>query len=429
MPTGLPHSPPTGGVSRLFTLIIKRLPIVVVPAAILVATWFLVPRIAGLPAARQELVTFAPYIVTLVGMFLAVHFHRARPLMALLLLVLFYWSSRTFLAGGQIEPALNKVYQGFVLLVPLNMLLFTLMRERGIFSTAGRLRFVFLTVQAAVVLWLFRYHFSDLLPYIARSYTRLPLFNSLLVPQPALVAGGLCFAFIAILALRRQSPIDSGMLGALAAFFIACNWLTNRDIHAAYCAAGALIITLSVLRDSYNMAFCDDLTGIPSRRSLNESLQGLGRRYTIAMLDVDHFKRFNDTYGHDVGDQVLKMVARKMTAVGGGGKAYRYGGEEFAIIFSGRRADDALPHLEELRKTIAGYRLALRGSERPTDQRQGKQKRGTRAGRGEGAYAAVTVSIGLAESSDELNSAEEVMKAADKALYKAKNKGRNQVCR
>jgi diguanylate cyclase (GGDEF)-like protein len=244
-----------------------------------------------------------------------------------------------------------------------------------------------------------------------------------------MVAGGLCFASIALLALRRQSPIDSGMLGALAAFFIACNWLTNRDIHAAYCIAGALIITMSVLRDSYNMAFCDDLTGIPSRRSLNESLQGLGRRYTIAMLDVDHFKRFNDTYGHDVGDQVLKMVARKMADVGGGGKAYRYGGEEFTIIFSGRRAGDALPHLEELRKTIAGYRLALRGSERPTDQRQGKQKRGTRAGRGEGAYASVTVSIGVAESDDGLNSAEEVMKAADKALYKAKNKGRNQVCR
>jgi GGDEF domain-containing protein len=215
----------------------------------------------------------------------------------------------------------------------------------------------------------------------------------------------------------------------LTAFFIACNWLTSRDIHAAYCAAGALIITLSVLRDSYNMAFRDDLTGIPSRRSLNESLHGLGRRYTIAMLDVDHFKRFNDTYGHDVGDQVLKMVARKMMDVGGGGKAYRYGGEEFAILFSGRRSTDALPHLEELRKTIADYRLSLRGGDRPKDQRQGKGKRGNGSGRGEGSYVSVTVSIGVAESGNGLDNVEEVMKAADKALYKAKGKGRNQVCR
>jgi len=405
------------------------MPIFFVPAAILIATWFLVPRIAGLTPVRQELVVFAPYLVTLLGMFLAVHFHRARPLMALLLLVLFYWASRTFLADGQIEPALNRIYQAFILLVPLHMLLFTIMRERGIFSTAGRLRFVFLALETAGGLWLFRYHFTDLLPYIARSYTRLPLITNLLIPQPAIVAGILCLVVIALLALYRQSPIDSGMLGALAAFFIACNWLTNRDIHVAYCVAGALIITLSVLRDSYNMAFRDDLTGIPSRRSLNENLQGLGRRYTIAMLDVDHFKRFNDTYGHDVGDQVLKMVARKMLDVGGGGKAYRYGGEEFTILFSGRRADDALPHLEELRTTIADYRLALRNDERPKGQRQGKQKRGSRAGRGEGAYATVTVSIGVAESGNELKTAADVMKAADKALYKAKNRGRNQVCR
>lgn len=412
----------------MFAVIIKRMPIFIVPASILAATWFLVPQIAGLPPVWQELTAFAPYIMTLLGMFLSVHFHRARPLMALLLLALFYGGSRTFLAGGTFEPALDRIYQGFLLLVPLNMLLFTLMRERGFFSTAGRLRFAFLTVQAAGVVWLFRHHFSDLLPYIARGYTGLPLFSRILIPQPALVAGTLCLTAIALLALRRQSPIDSSLLGALTAFLIAANWVTTRDIHAAYCTAAALIITLGVLRDSYNMAFRDDLTGIPSRRSLNESLQGIGRRYTVAMLDVDHFKRFNDTYGHDVGDQVLKMVARKMMDVGGGGKAYRYGGEEFTILFPGRRAEEALPHLEELRRTIADYRLALRGDERPKDQRQGKERRGTGAGRGEGAFASVTVSIGVAESGNG-SSAAEVMKAADNALYKAKSRGRNQVYR
>ncbi len=405
------------------------MPIFFVPAAILIATWFLVPQIARLTPARQELVAFTPYLVTLLGMFLAVHFHRARPLMALLLLILFYWSSQSAISAGQIEPALNRVFQGFALLVPLNLLLFTLMRERGIFSTAGRLRFVFLAVQTGAVLWLLRFHFHDLLPFIARNYSWLPVFSGLIIPHPAMLAGMLCFIAIGGLALYRQSPIDSGMLGALTAFFIASNWLTSRDIHAAYCAAGALIITLSVLRDSYNMAFRDDLTGIPSRRSLNESLHGLGRRYTIAMLDVDHFKRFNDTYGHDVGDQVLKMVARKMMDVGGGGKAYRYGGEEFTILFSGRRSTDALPHLEELRKTIADYHLSLRGGDRPKDQRQGKGKRGNSSGRGEDSYVSVTVSIGVAESGNGLDNVEEVMKAADKALYKAKGKGRNQVCR
>ena len=409
--------------------IIKRMPIFIVPAAILIATWFLVPHIANLTPARRELVVLSPYLLTALGMFIAVHFHRGRPFMALLILIVFYWSSRTLLSGVQIDPAINPVYQAFVLLIPLNMLLFAIMRERGLLSAAGRLRFIFLAVQAVGAVWLFRYHFTDLLPYIAGGYTRLPLFSGLLVPQPAMVAGTICFIAITLLAVRRQAPVDSGMLGALAAFFIASNWLTDRDIHAAYTAAGALILTLCVLRDSYNMAFRDDLTGIPSRRSLNESLHGLGRNYTVAMLDVDHFKRFNDTYGHDVGDQVLKVVARKMMGVGGGGRSYRYGGEEFTILFAGCRAEEVLPHLEELRKVIADYRLVLRSGDRPKGGKQGKMERSRGAARTGAHQVSVTVSIGVAESGENLKSTAEVMKAADKALYKAKNRGRNQVSR
>ncbi len=407
------------------TTMIKRMSVLLVPAAILIATWFAIPYISLLPPARQELVTVAPYLVTALGMFLAVHFHRGRPFLALLVLILFYWCSRSHLSGEPAKVSLNGYYQAFVLLLPVDLALFSLMRERGVFSMAGRLRLVFLTVQALGALWLFRDHFVDILPYVARSYIRLPFLDSQLIPQTAMLTGSLCFIFIAVLAVRRQTPVDSGMLGALIAFFVACNWATSRDIHAAFCAAGALIITQSVLRDTYNMAFRDDLTGIPSRRALNESLQGLGRRYTVAMLDVDHFKRFNDTYGHDVGDQVLKMVARKMNNVGGGGRTYRYGGEEFTILFPGRRLSDALPHLEELRTTIAEYRLALRSSERPKDQRQGK---GQRRGGGAAAYAAVTISIGVAECTEGTAKPAQVIKAADKALYRAKNRGRNQIC-
>ena len=123
------------------------------------------------------------------------------------------------------------------------------------------------------------------------------------------------------------------------------------------------------------------------------------------------------------------MVARQMMRVGGGGKAYRYGGEEFTIIFSHSRVEDALPHLEALRETIAGYRMALRSEDRPKNQKQGKGSRGSRAGRMDGTFASVTVSIGVAESGEGSGSAADIMKAADKALYKAKNRGRNQTCR
>ena len=112
--------------------------------------------------------------------------------------------------------------------------------------------------------------------------------------------------------------------------------------------------------------------------------------------------------------------------VRGGGKPFRYGGEEFTVIFPRRQAVDAIPHLEELRKTIAEYRMFIRSADRPKDGRQGKVNRGSG---GEGTYVSVTVSIGVAEIGEGQTTPAEVIKAADKALYRAKNKGRNQVCR
>jgi GGDEF domain-containing protein len=172
------------------------------------------------------------------------------------------------------------------------------------------------------------------------------------------------------------------------------------------------------------MAFRDDLTGLPSRRALNEQIMELGRRYVVAMLDVDHFKSFNDTYGHDVGDQVLKMVARKIQGVKGGGKPFRYGGEEFTVIFPRRRLAEAVPHLEEVRRAIAAYQLTIRGSDRPQQVGQGKKQRGGVVEKGE--TVSVTISIGVAENGDGANPAE-VLRQADQALYRAKRKGRNQL--
>ncbi|SQH74755.1 GGDEF domain protein (fragment) [Shewanella benthica] len=71
----------------------------------------------------------------------------------------------------------------------------------------------------------------------------------------------------------------------------------------------AVIYLFTILIDSYFLAYRDELTGLASRRALYNLVLSLGRKYSVAMLDIDHFKKFNDTYGHDVGDQVLRLVA------------------------------------------------------------------------------------------------------------------------
>ena len=163
------------------------------------------------------------------------------------------------------------------------------------------------------------------------------------------------------------------------------------------------------------MAYIDELTGIPARRALREMLMKLGNKYVIAMLDIDFFKKFNDTYGHDVGDEVLKLVASNLANVSGGGRAFRYGGEEFTIVFPGKTIAEVIPHLEKLREQVskAGY------TKKPTKNSKAK-KRSTK-------QIFVTISIGVSERNTQNKSSSEVMKASDNALYRAKKKGRNCV--
>lgn len=178
-----------------------------------------------------------------------------------------------------------------------------------------------------------------------------------------------------------------------------------------------------MVHESFNMAFKDDLTGLPGRRALNEHLAKLGRQYTLAMMDVDHFKKFNDTYGHDIGDQVLKMVAHQISLVNGGGKAYRYGGEEFTIVFANKSVNETLSHLEDVRTSIESEIMLL--SPEVVEQLNaapGKGKKKKHSGE-----VSVTISIGAAERSEALKQTEQVLKAADDALYRAKKAGRNQV--
>ena len=231
------------------------------------------------------------------------------------------------------------------------------------------------------------------------------------------------------------------MTGALVAFFIACEWPNPPVVYGVFVFAAGAMLLLAVLQESHRMAFHDELTGLPSRRALQEKLVALGPCYTIAMVDVDHFKKFNDTHGHDIGDQVLKLVGARLTEIEGGGRAFRYGGEEFAVLFPDMGVEEALPHLETLRQSIELYKMSVRTerqrrseARRNTDRRTKTQSSFTfdrpaapplRSNRFD--QLSVTVSIGAAQRSELLDTPELVIRSADEALYRAKATGRNRV--
>jgi diguanylate cyclase (GGDEF)-like protein len=229
------------------------------------------------------------------------------------------------------------------------------------------------------------------------------------------------------LIISRRTKVEQGLLWALVAMFLSVNQLDAGPSDPAsdrlffYSGAAGLVLVFAVLEHGYDIAYRDELTGLPGRRAFNSVMEQLGGTYAIAMCDVDHFKRFNDTYGHDVGDQVLRMVAAKLSQVGGGGRAFRYGGEEFLLVFRGRSAREAEPFVESLRRSIADAGFVLRSPDRPASKPRGaRETKQTNAPR-----VNISISIGLAERSTRHSTPELVLDAADATVYRAKEAGRN----
>ncbi len=363
---------------------------------------------------------FGSYIVLGIGFLLGWRFHRSRLAFIILLLmladrILYYYGP-----GGVVESGGQVVFHLVATLLPINIALFYFVKERGILNFQGLFRFLFIVMQPLVVSY-FLSEKPQIFRYLNQPLVNYPLLDSFNVPQPVLFVYGGTALFFMIWALISQKPIIRGFFWALIAIGAGLDAAKYGAGTTIYFSVAGLIIILAVIETAYAMAYHDELTGLPARRSLQTTMQGLGRRYTIAMLDIDFFKKFNDRFGHDVGDQVLCMVASHIRHVGGGGKSFRYGGEEFTVIFPGKNKDEALPHLEKLRQTIADARFGLRGKKRA------KKKTASKKARKNNNSVSVTISIGAAESGRHLTKPEEVIKASDQALYRAKKKGRNCV--
>lgn len=179
-------------------------------------------------------------------------------------------------------------------------------------------------------------------------------------------------------------------------------------------AIASLNAQLVTMNEQLNdMASTDVLTQLPNRRSVFDRLEYMWASWvrhrtplSIAMLDIDHFKQVNDTYGHDAGDDVIRHVSsilmnqvREVDAIG------RYGGEEFIIGISHQLHDDVVSGLDRLRVDVKS--------------RAAKTKCGD---------ITTSISIGVAEADDSITSLDGLIKSADIAMYDAKRSGRDRVC-
>lgn len=403
----------------VFSRIAKLLP----PLILLTISLVAISQLEKIPAAWRILLAEAlPVVCIVIALLLSIHFNRSRYSFLILFLAIAGLSQTQFRG---LLPAIEDMLFACLFL---NSFIFSFFKDRSLMSIHGVFRSGFLLIQAFAI-WYYTLKLPDQIhDWLNSDLLSIPA--SLLIYRQ-LPDGIVIFALVSsfilmVLTIARNSSIHATFFGCQLGLLGISSGYPDSALVPLLVMSCSLMVILAILIESHDMAYRDELTQLPSRRALNQSLLSLGRRYTIAMLDIDHFKKFNDKHGHDIGDEVLKMVASKIAHVTGGGKPYRYGGEEFTIVFSWKSKQQVEAHLESLRGDIETYKMVIRQNDRKIDKAADKQSR-IRRGKDDSKYQSlsVTISIGYAERTPEDKVPEDVVKAADQALYRAKEQGRN----
>ena len=426
-------------IKRIFSPLI--LPTILISlAAIVVSKW---SGVLVIIHESQEfwaflvIIPWLPYAFLAAGFIMGWRYNNAGLVCSTLTLALAYYALAN-VHSAALSPATGArggMIGTVMVLLPLNLGCQAILTKRRVLSPGGLVAVVLLLVQVVLVVLL---HHSaaqeavnggraaawlgskigDGLAAFSRILSGDYLFKGKGLPTACIFAFGLSILFSLFRYVRtgdiRTAGTFCGLIAILLAF-VAINPVPALSIY--FCVCGLILIT-TTFEASFSMAYLDELTGLPGRRSLNETLLNMGRKYSIAMMDVDHFKQFNDVYGHKVGDQVLRTIAARLANIGGAAKTFRYGGEEFTAIFPGKGVREAAPHVEKFRRALEATPFVIR-----------RQKTASEGGGNNGyEQVHVTVSIGLASPNLNLTDPEKVLKAADKMLNTAKQAGRNRCC-
>lgn len=380
-------------------------------------------NVSLLAQANAQLTVSLPYFFFAVCLLMCQGFNQGRVGMVAMAMTLTYYLIQTRLQTPLSIGTTKLEYLLIAFTLPVACIVASLYSECRLFTIRGASYFIFLlsllgwgfvTVIEAQESGLSEFWQATLFTF--STVSNLPLLIILYCSFIMLWYG--------VRVLKYNQAIDVAIYSCLTVSLLTFLFFDRPFISSVLFTLSGLLLIITIITTSHELAYIDQLTGIPGRRALETEMRHLGRRYSIAMLDVDHFKKFNDTYGHDTGDEVLKLVASKMNKVGGKARIYRYGGEEFTVLFKGKYADQAVEFLEELRESIANYDMTIRDKQsRPKNDRTGSRKRSKNSPNN---TVNITISIGVADSY-ETKKPEHVRKEADEALYRAKNAGRNCV--
>lgn len=365
--------------------------------------------VATFPQEIRIILRFLPFVLLSLSLMLAVLFNKSKTFLIALLSAI----ALLVLMTNQMESRFfQQLYLIMGIAVPLNYIWIARSHEKGIFSVSGRFKLIFIGFQALMFLYFLLFQESWMEGLLAWQILPRGL-SRLMAPTDAVLIVFLVLMFAELLQdfLKRDSNYGLRFF-SLATLLLAFLKPNHPAWYSLFMSANGLYLSISLMTRSYTMAYHDDLTGIPGRRALNEELHKLSGHFSIAMIDIDHFKKFNDQHGHDVGDEALRHVAQVIKRTVRGGRVFRFGGEEFTILYPGFEMSHALINLEEIRRAVETTPLNAKSLS--------ALKSGARR-------LKITISIGAAQR-DNFNRASEVLREADHALYRSKENGRNRIC-
>ena len=402
----------------------KLISVTILPIVLLSSSYFFIPQLTKpLPDVLQVILPYLPFVIFIIGMGLSWIFHHSREFNLFLLFTIIYIALDNYIWKPDLKVDFQLSYLLMVSLIPINYLFNFLSRERGILNQYGIRRFVILAAQLYCITWVLEHPYPLLKEILTFTFFKYSIFKLTAITQPLLITIVITSLVILFRLLQTSSNLTSGILSSFIAITTAVHFYQQPQLATIFVLLAGILIIISITMNAYSLAYFDELTNLPSRRALTQSISTMGKNYTIAMVDIDHFKIVNDKYGHDIGDQVLKKLASQLRQVRGG-KAFRYGGEEFIILYPNKNFHEARLSCNELCKNVANSPFMLRGKKRPKTKQQNSFLRRKQR---EAKPLQITISIGVAEHSVEYTTSADVIKQADKALYKAKNNGRNQV--
>ncbi len=392
----------------------RRIMTATAPFIVLLIGWALAIKVELTNDAVQSLVRILPYLLVVFALFMSLWFQNSNSFyMVCFILVAYIFMSTTVTSPPMLLEAVTLVS----ILLPVNAVWLGFSKERGIFSTYGRNKAIIILGQ---LIWVF---ISIMGKSSAQTDVEVVAQAALSIKAPAFALFVLAIGILLASYLLKKQQMSLTFVAVLLTALIALHFAHRPLVLAVFATAIFVIVVVALFDVSYSLAFRDTLTGVLSRRAMEQELLKLGSKYTIAIADLDHFKHINDNFGHDVGDEVLKMVASILQTYSGRAKVFRYGGEEFVILFAGMSCNEVIPQLEKMRKAVERRPFILRAEGRPKDKPD-QQKPGSSKGRG---VINVTMSIGVAQKNDLLKTSQDVIRKADEALYKSKNGGRNCV--